>query len=176
MSRRLLLLNGLLLMCALGAAGYIVLALTEPEAKPIAVRPRPAAAPASADRPATAPASPAGSAVAYSVVANRNLFSPTRTEASAATAAMRPVVMLPKPNLHGVVLVQGAPIAYLEDPTTKRVAAYRLGDAIAGGTVQSISADHVVLARPEGPVDVRLHDPSKPRPTTPTPIAPPGQF
>src|SRR3989442_2607004 len=140
-------------MCGFGAAGSIVFALTEPAAKPIAVRPRPAALPAIAERPATAPASPAGSAVVYSVVASRNLFSPTRTEASAATAAMRPVVMLPKPNLHGVVLVQGAPSAYLEDPTTKRVAAYRLADAIAGGTVPSISTRHPLLAPPEVPAD-----------------------
>jgi hypothetical protein len=61
------------------------------------------------------------------------------------------------------VLREGAPVAYLEDPLTRRVAGYRIGDTIAGGTVQSISADRVVLQRPEGPVDVRLHDPSKPR-------------
>jgi hypothetical protein len=59
------------------------------------------------------------------------------------------------------------------------VAGYRIGDAVAGGVVKSISADAVVLSRPEGPVDVRLHDPAKPRPPVPaqppTPgIAPPG--
>src|SRR5436190_885794 len=37
--------------------------------------------------------------------------------------------------------------------------------AIAGGTVQTISADAVVISRPDGMVDVRLRDPSKPRPT-----------
>jgi hypothetical protein len=43
--------------------------------------------------------------------------------------------------------------------------------------VQTISADRVVLARPEGPVDIRLHDPSKPRPPAPPALQPgiPGQ-
>lgn len=176
MSRRLVLVNVVLVVCALGAGGYILLALTEPEPKPLAVRSRFTATPAPAERPATAPTAPPGGAAAYSVVASRNLFSPTRTEVAAATAALRPAAMLPKPNLHGVVLVQGGSIAYLEDPATRRVAAYRLGDSIAGGTVQSINADHVVLSRPDGPVDVRLHDPSKPRPAPPAVPAPPGQF
>jgi hypothetical protein len=177
MSRRLLLLNAISLMAGVGAAGYIVLALTEPDPKPILVRPRPSVATA-----ATTPArsEPATGAASYSVVASRNLFSPMRTEATAAGGALGTAVALPKPNLHGVVLVQGASVAYLEDPATRRVAAYRLGDSIAGGTIQAIDADHVVLSRPEGRVDVRLHDPSKPRPPAPasagTPQGQPGQL
>jgi len=77
------------------------------------------------------------------------------------------IINIVKPNLHGVVLREGAPIAYLEDPLTKRIAGYRIGDPIAGGTVQTISADAVVIARPDGVVDVRLRDPSKPRPPAP---------
>jgi hypothetical protein len=57
----------------------------------------------------------------------------------------------------------GASIAYLEDPVTKRVVGYRVGDKVVGGTVQTIKADSVVIERPEGPVDVRLRDPGKPR-------------
>jgi hypothetical protein len=71
---------------------------------------------------------------------------------------------VPKPNLYGVVLREGAPIAYLEDPSSKRVSGYRIGDAVAGGTVQAISADSVSIARPDGKIDVRLRDPGKPRP------------
>jgi hypothetical protein len=85
---------------------------------------------------------------------------------------------LVKPNLFGVVLREGAPIAYLEDPATKRVAGYRVGDSIVGGTVQKISADGVTIARPDGAVDVRLRDPSRPRPApvaqTPQAGAAPG--
>ena len=115
--------------------------------------------------PAGAESTPAGAA--YPVIAARNLFSPTRSEAPPTPPT--PVATLPKPILHGVVVREGGSIAYLEDPSnnTKRVAGYREGDVIAGGTVQTISADRVVLFRPEGAVDVRLHDPSKPRPAPP---------
>jgi len=56
---------------------------------------------------------------------------------------------------------------------TKRVAAYRVGDPVAGGTLTTIAADRVIIARPEGPLDVRLRDPSKPRPA-PALAAPPS--
>jgi hypothetical protein len=99
---------------------------------------------------------------AYAVVAGRNLFSPTRSEVTVAVApsSTAPVA---KPNLYGVVLRDGGSIAYLEDPTTKRVARYRVGDIVGGGTVRSIAPDHVVLARGDATVEVRLNDPSKPR-------------
>ena len=52
------------------------------------------------------------------------------------------------------------------------MAGYRVGDSVAGGTVQTISADGVVINRPDGNMDVRLRDPGKPRPA---PVAlPPG--
>jgi hypothetical protein len=109
------------------------------------------------------------------VIATRNLFSPTRSETPGPGipgVAQGPVV---KPNLHGVVLREGSPIAYMEDPLTKRIAGYRIGDPIAGGTVQTISADAVVISRPDGMVDVRLRDPSKPRPAPPPDQPVPGQ-
>jgi hypothetical protein len=90
-------------------------------------------------------------------VAARNLFSPTRTESPPApTVAASPAV---KPNLFGVVLREGAPIAYLEDPNTKRVAGYRVGDSVAGGTVQTINSEGILINRPDGNMDVRLRDP-----------------
>jgi hypothetical protein len=163
MSPRLLAINVVLAAAAVGSAAYIVREVTArpPDPAPLANRPyTPAAAP---------PAPPQPSPAAYGTIASRNLFSPSRTETAqaapgTAVAAAPPV---PKPNLYGVVLRDGAPIAYLEDPVTKRVAGYRVGDTVGGGTVQTISADRVVLARPEGQVDVRLHDPSKPRPPAP---------
>jgi len=84
-----------------------------------------------------------------------------------------PPPVLPKPNLFGVILIEGTPVAYLEDPVSKRVARYRVGDSVAGGTVKSIESDTVMLLRPEGQVTVRLHDPARPRPSMPsTPNAP----
>ncbi|MGH7334460.1 MAG: type II secretion system protein N [Candidatus Rokuibacteriota bacterium] len=142
---------------------------------PPPARPRPAQAqnvpPAEAD--AKSPPAPQ----TYTVIAARNLFSPTRTEAPPPTVTAPPAVVLPKPNLYGVIVREDAPIAYLEDPVTKRVGSYRLGDTIAGGTVKDITRDRVTLARPDGNIDIRLHDPSRPRPAVPPPAppsAPPG--
>jgi hypothetical protein len=159
MPKRLILVNGVLAIILTLSAVYIVRQFMSPMPLPAMPRNRPAPAGpeiprASTDRPP---------AVAYSVVTARNLFSPTRTETPPAPVVAGPVVPLVKPNLFGVVLREGAPIAYLEDPTTKRVAGYRVGDAIIGGTVKTINADAVVIARPEGQVDIRLHEPTRPR-------------
>jgi hypothetical protein len=164
MRSRLLALNVLLTALAVILLLYIVWGLVQPAP---AARPRPTQAgpPAGSAPPPTrgAQETPGG----WSVIAARNLFSPNRSEGPVSPAPAAPGPQLPKPMLHGIVLREGARIAYLEDPVTKRVAAYRVGDVVAGATVKSISADHVVLTRPEGTVDVRLHDPAKPKPALP---------
>src|SRR5438093_3386148 len=182
MPRRLLAVNVVLAGVSLLCVSLIVKQLIG--SRPAAPsRSRPPAAALAA--PQSAAGSPRLPAQAYSVIATRNLFSPTRSEMPGAGMAGGPAVNVVKPSLHGVVLRDGAPIAYLEDPLTKRIAGYRIGDPIAGGTVQTISADAVVIARPDGVVDVRLRDPSKPRPPAPTPAGQqpvpgqppvPGQF
>jgi len=166
-SRRLLTLNALLVAASVGLIAYIAWQIVTPRGDAPARR----AASMPATSAAAGPASLDGSSGAYGTIASRNLFSPDRSE-TAAGGASNALAAFPKPSLHGVILRDGAPVAYLEDPITKRVAGYRVGDAVAGGTLQSISEDRVVLARPEGQVDVRLHDPSRPRPVAP-PV--PGQ-
>src|SRR6516165_2828482 len=171
MPRRLLVINGVLACVAVICLGLIVKQL-------LTVRP-PAAARGRAPIASTANPAATGEAKlppqAYNVIASRNLFSPTRSETGGPGSPGGPVqAQIVKPNLHGVVLREGSPIAYMEDPLTKRIAGYRIGDPIAGGTVQTISADAVVISRPDGMVDVRLRDPSKPRPAGP-PQAAPGQ-
>src|SRR5213593_518071 len=169
MPRRLLAVNVVLAGVSLLCVSLIVKQLIG--SRPAAPsRSRPPAAALAA--PPSAAGSPRLPAQAYSVIATRNLFSPTRSETPGAGMAGGPAINIVKPSLHGVVLRDGAPIAYLEDPLTKRIAGYRIGDPIGGGTVQTISADAVVIARPEGAVDVRLRDPSKPRPAA---AATPGQ-
>jgi hypothetical protein len=173
-SRALVALNLIFAAAAVAAGAYIARELTTPPpSAPVRAR---APEPAPAAAPTTETPPPRTGLAAGSVVVSRNLFSPTRSEAPPSATSTRPAVQLPKPLLHGVVVREGAPIAYLEDPTTKRVAGYRLGDAIAGGTVQAINADAVVLARPDGSVDLRLRDPAKPRPAqAPQAGAPAGQ-
>jgi hypothetical protein len=170
MPRRFALLNAALIVVALLSIGYMVNEMRAP-APTVARRPPPPTTPAATVAPP--PAEPASS---FSVVASRNLFSPTRTEAPVTATPTTAGPPMPKPNLYGIILRDGAPVAYLEDPASKRVGGYRVGDAVAGGTVKRIGADHVVLNRPEGDVSVRLRDPSKPRPVVPVagPTPPPA--
>lgn len=170
MSRYLRAITILLVGAAVIFAAIIVKELTTPQRSPRRAATVTRTAPAPPPAQAPAPAPPAG---AYGVITARNLFSPTRTEAPPppATAAAPVAINLPKPNLYGVVLQEGTPIAYLEDPVTKRVARYRIGDNVAGGTLRAISPDSVMLSRPDGQINVRLHDPTRPRPAAP-PVAP----
>jgi hypothetical protein len=164
MPRRLLIINGLLIVIAAGSAVFIARQLVTPMPMPLASRSRPAPPPAAREEASPQEAS------AYASVATRNLFSPTRSESAPTAVTSAAASPAGKPSLFGVVLRDGAPIAYLEDPGTKRVAGYRVGDAVAGGTVQTISADGVVITRPDGSLDVRLRDPSKPR-SAPPPVS-----
>jgi len=170
MPRRFVALNLALAAAATLLIVYIVRQFVAP--MPLPVGGRRAAGPAMSTVTDTAKTPPS----AYNVVAARNLFSPTRTEAPSSTS----VTALPvsRPNLFGVVVRDSGSIAYLEDPTTKRVAGYRVGDKIQGATVQAIKVDGVTIDGPGGPMDVRLHEPNKPRATpaaataTPPSVAP----
>jgi hypothetical protein len=97
---------------------------------------------------------------AYSQIATKNLFSPGRSEAVAVAAMVAPGS---KPILHGVVVDGDRRRAFLEEPPAKQVFGYSVGDTIAGGRVESIGPDRVVIVRPGGPVEVLLQDPSKPK-------------
>ncbi len=137
--------------------------LASPELPPPAVaRPTQPALPAAAPERAPVPLA------AYDVVAAKNLFNPNRSEAG--TASVVPAV---KPVLHGVIVTDGAPAAYLEDPTTKKVRAYKTGDAVAGGQLERIEADRVVIRRGEGTFEVLLRDPAKPKAVAAAPPAAP---
>ena len=110
----------------------------------------------------------------YSVIATKNLFSPSRTEVVASAGAPAgPSVA--KPLLHGVVLNDGKNRAYLEDPASKKVFGYAVGDQVAGGRLETIRDDRVVIVRPQGPIEVMLRDPAKPR-AAPAPPAPGPQI
>ena len=172
MSKSFLGLNALLAIASVLFAVQIGRGVVAPHARSD-TRPRQAGSPAAkgtTTRPpvgiAPEPRQPLSS---YASIPAKNLFSPARTE-SAGAAGAAPAG--PRPFLHGTVMRDYLSIAYLEDPASKRVAGYRIGDAIAGGTVQAITPDHIVLKRPDGAVDVRLRDPLKPRPAPAEPAAP----
>lgn len=160
MSRRLLALNVVLAIVSIALAAGIVRTLIVRRALPTPAAPRTATV--SAPAPATENVHPGLSG--YAVIAARNLFSPDRSETA---VAMAPVA---KPILHGVVIDGAKSRAFLEDPATKRVASYSAGDMMGGGRIQRISDDKVVIARPEGLLEVLLRDPSKPRATAVTAV------
>jgi len=165
MSRRVLVLNSLIGLLACLAAAALVRELLTPLPLPPPVVPR-SAAPVSAPVPGVV--APIGAT--YGVIAAKNLFSPSRSEAPAGASVSKG----PKPLLHGVVVDGEMSRAYLEDPVTKRTFGYAMGDTVVGGRLQSISPDRVVIARPEGLVEVLLQDPAKPRPATAASVGAPG--
>jgi len=143
---------------------------------------RPLPAPPAARRPAGAPApeepAPENAAqdrlTAYNVIVAKYLFSPSRTEGAPEVAKPPAVPLPPKPMLLGVVVDGPASKAYLEDPATKRVFGYQVGDSVAGGKLEKITDDRIQISRADGVMDVMLRDPAKPRPPAPVQAAPAG--
>ncbi len=168
-SRGYVVLNSVLAVAAAFSAVQIGRVYMSPSASPDK-RVQTAKPPGAIVPSATSPSNPGArpGLTSYAVIPSKNLFNPNRSDSDTVVAAAAPPA--PKPFLFGVVLRDDVSIAYLEDPATKRVAGYRIGEAVGGGTVQTIAADRVVLKRAEGLVDVQLRDPGKPRPE-PAPAA-----
>jgi type II secretory pathway component PulC len=110
---------------------------------------------------------------AYDVIASRNLFDPNRSDAKNLAAIVESLPPASTLLLHGVVISDDARHAYLEDPATKRIVDYKIGDKLAGGQVQQIEPDRVVIMRAGGPIEVKLHEANRSRPFTesPQPVA-----
>jgi hypothetical protein len=118
---------------------------------------------------ATAPP-PAGPPLnTFTIVAERNLLSSTRTESAPEPPRTGPgtgptPAPAPKPRLYGVViLAEGRGRAYLEDVQRRRVFAYSVGDQVGDARLEQIKADRVVLRRGGETFEVLLNDPTKPR-------------
>lgn len=173
MSPRLLLVNAALL----AVAGLFAFQLQRElsRARPLPPPPAPRAAPTAAatgSAPSLTGSPRPDLRLLYGVIATKNLFSPSRTEVVANGGTLGAPVMA-KPLLHGVVVADGKSRAYLEDPASKRVFGYAVGDQVSGGRLEAIRDDRVVIARPEGPIEVLLRDPAKPRPAPAPPSAAP---
>jgi type II secretion system (T2SS) protein C len=168
--RLLLLVDALLLVVAafLGVRLYEAWALRAP-APPT----EPASSPSAEVAAPPAAVAPTPPLTAFNVVAERNLFSPTRSEtapeptrAGGGPAAAAPPA--PKPRLYGVViLAEGRDRAYLEDMQRRKVFAYSVGDLVGDARLEQIKSDRVVLRRGGETFEVLLNDPAKPRPPAP---------
>jgi hypothetical protein len=163
-SRPLAAVNVMLAVIALFCVISMMTPLTTPLLMPAATTPRDALLRTAVRESTQSDYSPRELQTASSqIIVARNLFSPTRTELSQETASSSPTPIIPSARLHGVVVDGQASIAYLEDLTTKRTAGYRLGDKIAGGTVETIDPSAVVVRGSNGPIRISLRDPSRPR-------------
>jgi hypothetical protein len=107
----------------------------------------------------------------YELIAARNPFHPDRAQSkqSDALAGLPPATNL---MLYGVVWNEDNPLAYVEDPSTKKIFGYKRGDAMAGGYVDRIEPDRIVIQRTGGPVEILLRSPNKPRPVAAAAPAP----
>ncbi len=156
MSKRLLLLNLVLVTAAVAFSAQLVRTFLSSAQLPPPPQIR-------ASQPVPSPAEESArvrpSLASYDGVASKNLFTPTRSET--ATASVAPVA---KPFLYGIVLKDGGPTAYLQDAATKKIVGYKLGDSVAGGQLERIEADRVVIRRGDETFEVLLRDPQKPKP------------
>jgi hypothetical protein len=176
LSKRLILLNVALAAVAVFFAVALVRDLTHARSLPAPPAPRRAAGPAQTEEAADSSVA-AEKLAAYNVIVSKHLFNPSRTEGAQGTAAAPAAPPPPKPLLLGVVVDGPRSRAYLEDPATKRVFGYQVGDTVAGGRIDKITDDKVVIVRSDGQIDVMLRDPSKPKPAPPVAGAtapPPG--
>jgi hypothetical protein len=169
MSRRLLVMNVVLIGLASFFAISLVHDLTRSRPLPTPSVPRRAATPAGANDTTVESSVPAENFAAYNVIAAKPLFNPQRSEGAPAPAAAPAAPPPPKPMLLGVLVDGARSRAYLEDATTKRVLSYQIGDSVSGGRLDQITDDKIVIVRPDGPIDVLLRDPAKPRPAAPAP-------
>ncbi len=134
--------------------------------------------PAPEPRASQSPLDPAGAATApapiasFQIIATKNMFSPGRTEATEGAVAAAAAAGV-KPILHGVLIDGERSRAYLEEPPARQVFGYSVGDQIAGGRLEAIEPDRVVIVRPQGRFEVLLQDPSK-RQVTPAASGSPG--
>jgi hypothetical protein len=165
-----LLTNVVMIALAVTFAALLILDFVRPRPLPPAPAPRQtkAASARQTDQGAGASDEKLGS---YNVIAAKSLFNPSRSE-DTSTGATPAAPLPPKPVLHGLVVDGQRSVAYLEDPVSKRVLAYRVGDAVAGGTLEKIGDDRIEIRRADGQMDVLLRDPGKPKPTSPPSGAP----
>jgi hypothetical protein len=176
-SKKLLALNIALAGLAIFLGAWLVRDLAASRPLPPPPPPRKPAAAATTEEPA-ADSTAQDRLTAYNVIVTKYLFNPSRAEGGAAEVAKPAVPLPPKPLLLGVVVDGKASRAYLEDPSTKRVFGYQVGDSVAGGKLDKITDDRIQISRSDGQMEVMLRDPTKPRPPAPaaaTPAHAPGQ-
>jgi hypothetical protein len=99
---------------------------------------------------------------------------PGRTPPAGAAAETAPAHAPAIPLLYGVIYGASGWIAYIEDPNTRAVTPYRVGDSVGGKTIEAIEDERVVLKGPEGVIEIKLGDEKPGVPKRPAEKAPSG--
>src|SRR3989454_427995 len=153
MSRPLTVLNLLLVGISVVFSIQLLRGFAAPAPLPLIRVDRPLVAVVSAKK-ASGPAGPP--LTAYGGIAARNLFNPDRSETGRSNAGSGDQAFATKPVLYGVVIGEETRVAYLEDPSTKRIFGYKVGDVVAGGQLEQIETDRVVIKRVDERQDAEI--------------------
>jgi type II secretory pathway component PulC len=158
MSRPVLALNLFLAGLSVFLSIRIGHAIFAPDPQPAPRTARPLAVAASRDHGAVRHSRSSG---VYDVIATRNLFHPSRSEPTSSEAKAPLLPAAPTLALYGVAISDDTRVAFVQDLVTKQILGYKTGDKLAGGQVERIEPDRVVIRRADGPIEVLLHQPKE---------------
>jgi len=109
---------------------------------------------------------------AYDVIATKSLFDPNRSQSTSSEVMAPRLRPAPTLALHGVAISDDTRVAFVQDLVTKQLSGYKTGDKLAGGQVERIEPDRVVIMRADGPIEVLLRRPKEPQTVVPSPEEP----
>jgi hypothetical protein len=104
---------------------------------------------------------------AFNVIADRNIFNPSRSLAAKVTTETAPQTSSKDvPKLFGTIILGDKKSAILKDPVSKVTRTYSINDAVGAFVLIDIQQDMVVLSRDDEVIEVRLREGKK---NTPAP-------
>ncbi len=165
LARPLLALNLLLVGLSVFSSIRIVYALFAPDLQSPSRIARPLAVAAPRDHGAVRSSRSSG---VYDVIATRTLFHPNRSEPRSSEAMAPTLPAAPTLALYGVAISDDTRVAFVQDLVTKQIGGYKTGDKLAGGQVERIEPDRVVIMRADGLVEVLLHRPKESQAVVPS--------
>jgi len=98
---------------------------------------------------------------AFNVIAQKNLFHPSRSVSIKGPETPQPLSPSEKPQLFGTMIMNNTEFAIFENPSTKKTGIYYVNDKVDGFVVADIQEDKVMLLKDGESVAVRLRDDKK---------------
>lgn len=97
----------------------------------------------------------------YEVIAEKNLFHPSRMSMKTEQAGTQATPPAEKPVLFGTIILGDSKSALLQDPSSKTTKMYSLNESFSGYVVSDIQEDKVVLTWDGQPFEVKLREGKK---------------